>query len=55
MGMADGFQEVISDLYDGFLSAEDRRGVKEPDFETIPPLVKPGSCICQDDRIYKGR
>jgi hypothetical protein len=38
----DGFQEVISDLYDGFLSAEDRRGVKEPDFETIPPLVKWG-------------
>jgi hypothetical protein len=39
----DGFQEVISDLYDGFLSAEDRRGVKEPDYETIPPLVKWGS------------
>ncbi|MEO8676794.1 MAG: hypothetical protein ABI569_14555 [Casimicrobiaceae bacterium] len=39
----DGFQEVISDLYDGFLSAEDRRGVKQPDFETIPPLVKWGS------------
>jgi hypothetical protein len=39
----DGFQEVISDLYDGFLSAEDRRGVKEPDFETIPPLVKWGN------------
>jgi hypothetical protein len=39
----DGFQEVISDLYDGFLSAEDRRGVKEPDYETIPPLVKWGN------------
>jgi len=39
----DGFQEVISDLYDGFLSAEDRRGVKPPDYETIPPLVKWGS------------
>jgi hypothetical protein len=39
----DGFQEVISDLYDGFLSAEDRRGIKEPDFETIPPLVKWGN------------
>jgi hypothetical protein len=38
----DGFQEVISDLYDGFLSAEDRRGVKKPDYETIPPLVKWG-------------
>jgi len=39
----DGFQEVISDLYDGFLSAEDRRGVKPPDYETIPPLVKWGN------------
>ena len=39
----DGFQEVISDLYDGFLSAEDRRGVKAPDYETIPPLVKWGA------------
>jgi hypothetical protein len=39
----DGFQEVISDLYDGFLSAEDRRGIKMPDYETIPPLVRWGS------------
>ena len=39
----DAFQEVISDLYDGFLSAEDRRGVKAPDYETIPPLVKWGN------------
>jgi len=31
----DGFQEVISDLYDGFLSAEDRQGVKCPDKGTI--------------------
>jgi len=38
----DGFQEVISDLYDGFLSAEDRQGVKPPDKGTIPPLVKWG-------------
>ena len=38
----DAFQEVISDLYDGFLSAEDRRGVKEPDYEKIAPLVKWG-------------
>ncbi len=38
-----GFQEVISDLYDGFLSAEDRRGVKEPDLEVIAPLVKWGN------------
>lgn len=27
----DGFQEVVSDLYDGFLSAADRRGLKPPD------------------------
>jgi hypothetical protein len=39
----DAFQEVISDLYDGFLSAEDRRGIKPPDYEVIPPLVKWGN------------
>jgi hypothetical protein len=39
----DAFQEIISDLYDGFLSAEDRRGVKKPDYEKIPPLVKWGN------------
>jgi hypothetical protein len=39
----DAFQEVISDLYDGFLSAEDRRGVKPPDYEVIAPLVKWGT------------
>src|SRR5450631_744263 len=39
----DAFQEVISDLYDGFLSAEDRRGVKTPDYEVIAPLVKWGN------------
>ncbi len=38
----DGFQEVVSDLYDGFLSAEDRRDVKPPDKGAIPPLVKWG-------------
>ncbi|HKP56514.1 MAG TPA: hypothetical protein VJV78_07340 [Polyangiales bacterium] len=38
----DAFQEVVSDLYDGFLSAEDRRGVKTPDQGVIPPLVKWG-------------
>jgi len=38
----DGFQEVVSDLYDGFLSAEDRRDVKRPDKGAIPPLVKWG-------------
>jgi hypothetical protein len=36
------FQEVVSDLYDGFLSAEDRGGVKEPDHGVIPPLAKWG-------------
>jgi hypothetical protein len=37
------FEEVVSDLYDGFLSAEDRRGVNPPDKETDPPLVKFGN------------
>ena len=37
------FQEVVSDLYDGFLSAEDRRGVKPPDHGVTPPLVLWGS------------
>jgi len=36
----DAFEEVVSDLYDGFLSAEDRTGVKPPDHGVIPPLVK---------------
>jgi len=39
----DAFQEVISDLYDGMLSAEDRHGAKPPDQEVVPPLVKFGS------------
>jgi hypothetical protein len=39
----DAFQEVVSDLYDGFLSAEDRKGVNPPEFEAIPPLVKWGN------------
>jgi hypothetical protein len=39
----DSFQEVVSDLYDGFLSAEDRRGINPPDKGTIAPLVKWGS------------
>ncbi len=38
----DAFQEVICDLYDGFLSAEDRHGAKPPDQEVIPPLAKWG-------------
>lgn len=33
------FQEVVSDLYDGFLSAESRRGVKPPDREVVAPIV----------------
>jgi hypothetical protein len=39
----DAFQEVVSDLYDGFLSAEDRRGIKPPDLMIIAPLVKWGN------------
>jgi hypothetical protein len=42
-GATDAFQEVVSDLYDGFLSAEDRRGVKPPDRGVTPPLVLWGS------------
>jgi hypothetical protein len=37
------FQEVVGDLYDGFLSAEDRQGVKPPDLGTTPPLIKWGN------------
>jgi hypothetical protein len=37
------FEEVVSDLYDGFLSAEDRRGVNPPDKEVDPPVVKFGN------------
>ena len=37
------FQEVVSDLYDGFLSAEDRGGILPPDNETLAPLVKFGN------------
>lgn len=36
------FQEVVSDLYDGFLSAADRGGVKPPDYGVAPPLIKWG-------------
>jgi hypothetical protein len=39
----DAFQEIVADLYDGFLSAEDRRGVLPPDRGVIPPLVKWGN------------
>jgi hypothetical protein len=36
----DALQEVVSDLYDGFLSEEDRRDIKPPDIEIVAPLVK---------------
>jgi hypothetical protein len=39
----DAFQEVVSDLYDGFLSAADRRGVDPPEGGIVPPLVKWGN------------
>lgn len=37
------FQEVVSDLYEGFVAAEGRKGVKPPDAGTLPPLVRWGS------------
>jgi hypothetical protein len=37
------FQQVASDLYDGFLSAEDRKGVAPPENASTPPLVKFGN------------
>jgi hypothetical protein len=40
---SDAFEEVVSDLYDGFLSAEDRQGVNPPDLGVVPPLVKWGN------------
>jgi len=38
----DAYEEVVSDLYDGFLSAEDRAGIKKPDTHVLAPLVKWG-------------
>lgn len=38
----EALQEVVSDLFDGFLSAEDRRGVRPPDHDLAAPLVKWG-------------
>ncbi len=35
-------QEVVGDLYDGFLAAEARDAVKRPEGGTLPPLVKWG-------------
>ncbi|HJW94614.1 MAG TPA: HAD family hydrolase, partial [Thermoanaerobaculia bacterium] len=39
----DAFEEVVTDLYDGFLSAQDRKGIKAPDRAVLPPLVKWGN------------
>ena len=39
----DAFQEVVGDLYDGFLSAEDRKGVAPPENATVAPLIKWGN------------
>jgi hypothetical protein len=33
------FEESIADLYDGFLSMEERRRIKPPDYQTVSPLV----------------
>ncbi|HEX7137607.1 MAG TPA: hypothetical protein VF219_07165, partial [Vicinamibacterales bacterium] len=45
----DAFEEVVTDLYDGFLSAEDRKAIDAPDREILPPLVKWGN---PDDGPY---
>ena len=37
------FQEVVADLYDGFLSNEDRSNIKLPDRDTVTPIVKWGN------------
>lgn len=39
----DAFQELLSDLYDGFLSHQDRADIKVPDFAVSAPLVKWGN------------
>jgi hypothetical protein len=36
------FEECMADLYDGFLSMEERRGIKLPDHQVVSPLVKWG-------------
>jgi hypothetical protein len=33
------FEESIADLYDGFLSMEERKQVKPPDYQVVSPLV----------------
>jgi len=48
-GATNAFQEVVSDLYDGFLSEESRRSketgmpIKPPDYGVVAPLVKWGN------------
>ena len=37
------FQEVVGDLYEGFLSAEERRGAHPPDHGVATPVVRWGS------------
>lgn len=39
----DAFEEVVSDLYDGFLSAQGRAGLKAADNTVLAPLVKWGN------------
>src|SRR5919109_1823902 len=36
------FEECIADIYDGFLSMEERKGIKPPDYQTVSPLVEWG-------------
>ncbi|NUQ76592.1 MAG: hypothetical protein HUU21_23880 [Polyangiaceae bacterium] len=36
------FQEMVSDLYDGFLSVQERKGIRAAEGCVIPPLVKWG-------------
>lgn len=36
------FEEALADLYDGFLSREEGKRIKPPDYETVSPLAKWG-------------
>ena len=40
---SNAFQQVVDDLYDGFLSAEDRKGITAPENATDAPLIKFGN------------
>jgi len=42
IGALNAFEELVSDIYDGFLSDEDRNGINRPDHRTTSPLVKFG-------------